>query len=177
MIEMMRYQSPIGEIYIASKENRLIGLWIEGQANFLSTIQEKIQESYETPILLKTKSWLNRYFNKENPDSSELEIALIGSEFQIEVWNILRTIPYGNVRTYGEIAKQIAEERGIKQMSAQAIGSAVGHNPISIIIPCHRVIGSKGKIGGYAGGIDKKVYLLQLENVSGDVVYGKPKKV
>lgn len=164
MIHMMRYHSPIGDIFIASKDNKLVGLWIEGQKHFLSTIKEEIKESYEESILLKTKNWLNRYFNKENPQISELEISLTGSDFRIAVWNILCTIPYGKTITYGDIAKEIARQRGIKKMSSQAIGSAVGHNPISIIIPCHRVVGSNGKLGGYAGGVDKKIYLLSLEN-------------
>lgn len=164
MIHIMHYHSPIGDIFIASKDNKLVGLWTEGQKHFLSTIKEDIKESCEEPILLKTKNWLNRYFNKEDPQISELEISLTGSDFRIAVWNILCNIPYGKTITYGEIAKQIATQMGIKKMSSQAIGSAVGHNPISIIIPCHRVVASGGKIGGYAGGIDRKIYLLCLEN-------------
>lgn len=173
----MYYHSPIGKIGIASKENQLIGVWIEGQTHFLSTTQEEMQESNTTPILLKTRNWLERYFHHENPNISELEIALTGSVFRIAVWRILCTIPYGSTITYGQIADQLAHIKGIKKMSAQAVGSAVGHNPISIIIPCHRVIGSKGKIGGYAGGIEKKRYLLQLEHASGGIDDGKQKKV
>ena len=164
MIYIAHYKSPIGEILLASKNNKLIGLWLEGQKYYLSNIKEEMIEE-DTEILVKTKNWLDRYFKGEKPSINELELNPIGSEFRQEVWKILCTIPYGKVITYNDIAKQIAHNRGINKMSAQAIGGAVGHNPISIIIPCHRVVGSNGSLTGYAGGIDKKIYLLKHEEV------------
>lgn len=165
MIYTTNYKSPIGNILLASKDNKLIGLWIEGQKYYLQTINDKIEKLDNDKILIKTKKWLDRYFNKEKPSINELELNPIGSEFRQEVWKILCDIPYGKVTTYNDIAKQIAEKKGIKRMSAQAVGGAVGHNPISIIIPCHRVVGTNGSLTGYAGGIDKKIYLLEHEGV------------
>lgn len=164
MIYVANYKSPIGNLLIASKNNKLIGLWIEGQKYYFSNFKDEVQQ-LDNNILLKTKEWLDRYFNKEKPSINELELNPIGSEFRQEVWKILCTIPYGKVITYNDISKQIAHNRGINKMSAQAIGGAVGHNPISIIIPCHRVVGSNGSLTGYAGGIDKKIYLLKHEEV------------
>lgn len=164
MIYVANYKSPIGNLLIASKNNKLIGLWIEGQKYYFSNFKDEVQQ-LDNNILLDTKKWLDKYFNKEKPSIDELELNPIGSEFRQEVWKILCTIPYGKVITYNDIAKQIAHNRGINKMSAQAIGGAVGHNPISIIIPCHRVVGSNGSLTGYAGGIDKKIYLLKHEEV------------
>ena len=165
MIYVANYKSPIGNLLIASKNNKLIGLWIEGQKYYFSNFKDEVQQ-LDNNILLDTKKWLDKYFNKEKPSINELELNPIGSEFRQEVWKILCTIPYGKVITYNDIAKQIAHNRGINKMSAQAIGGAVGHNPISIIIPCHRVVGTNGSLTGYAGGIDKKIYLLKLEEVN-----------
>lgn len=165
MIEITHYSSPIGDILLASKQNKLIGLWIKNQKYYLSNLKEELQEVSDNNILNKTKKWLDRYFNGEHPNINELELEPIGTEFRKTVWKILCSIPYGQVITYNDIAKQIAKEKGIKRMSAQAVGGAVGHNPISIIIPCHRVIGSNGSLTGYAGGIEKKQYLLDHEKV------------
>lgn len=115
------------------------------------------------PVLNAAKKWLDRYFKGEKPDISELPLAPAGGEFRQMVWGILCGIPYGEVVAYGEIAKKMAAKMGRKSMSSQAVGGAVGHNPISIIIPCHRVVGSNGSLTGYAGGIDTKVKLLELE--------------
>ena len=109
---------------------------------------------------------MDRYFNGEKPKINELEISPIGSEFRKSVWEILKSIPYGEVITYNDIAKELAKQKGIKKMSAQAVGGAVGHNPISIIIPCHRVVGTNGSLTGYAGGIKRKIYLLEHEKVN-----------
>lgn len=166
MIYITHYNSPIGNILLASKDDKLIGLWIEGQKDYLESLKEEIEENNEIEILIKTKKWLDRYFNGEKPKIEELELAPIGSDFRQVVWKRLCMIPYGKVVTYNDIAKEIAKERKIEKMSAQAIGGAVGHNPISIIIPCHRVIGSNGSLTGYAGGIDKKVFLLNHEKQS-----------
>ena len=154
-----------GKILLASKDNKLIGLWIDGQKYFLGNLKEEMQEKEDEIIFVKTKKWLDRYFNGEKPKISELYLAPMGSDFAKNVWKILCEIPYGEVTTYGEIAKKIAKIMNKDKMSAQAIGGAVGHNPISIIIPCHRVVGSNGSLTGYAGGIDKKIRLLEHEKV------------
>lgn len=164
MIYTTYYNSPIGKLLLASKENKLIGLWIEGQKYYLSGIEDEITKNDDEKILIETKKWLDRYFNGEKPCPNELDLAPIGSKFRKNVWDILCKIPYGKVITYNDIAKEIAKKRKINKMSAQAVGGAVGHNPISIIIPCHRVIGTNGSLTGYAGGLDKKEYLLKLEN-------------
>ncbi|WP_102269628.1 methylated-DNA--[protein]-cysteine S-methyltransferase [Massilicoli timonensis] len=163
MIEITYYQSPIGELLLAAKNDKLIGLWIKDQKYYLSNVQEELKERSDHALLNQTKEWLDRYFNGEKPSIKELELEPIGSEFRKRVWEILCEIPYGEVMTYHDIAKRIAKEKGIKRMSAQAVGGAVGHNPISIIIPCHRVVGSNGSLIGYAGGIQRKKYLLEHE--------------
>ncbi len=163
MVYIAHYNSILGEILLASENNYLIGLWIKGQKYFLENVNDEIKENENEEILIKTKNWLNRYFNGEQPEIKELKLAPIGSEFRQKVWKILCKIPYGQTTTYGEIGKEIAKQEGKNSMSAQAIGGAVSHNPISIIIPCHRVIGKNGNLTGYAGGIDKKMKLLELE--------------
>ncbi len=165
MIYTSHYLSPLGDILLASKNNELIGLWFEGQKYYLASINGEIQEKNDEEILIKTKNWLDRYFQGEKPDVKELTLNPIGTDFRKDVWNILCEIPYGQTITYKEIAEKLAKERGLKSISAQAVGGAVGHNPISIIIPCHRVIGTSGNLTGYAGGLAKKEYLLKLEKV------------
>ena len=164
MIYISYYESPVGKILLAVKHHQLIGLWIEGQKHYLQKFQDEIVEKQDDVILVKTKLWLDQYFHGERPEITELPLNPVGSDFRKMVWNLLIEIPYGNVTTYGAIAKKIEEQTG-KRMSAQAVGGAVGHNPISIIIPCHRVIGQNGNLTGYAGGIDKKIKLLELEQV------------
>lgn len=154
----------MGKMMMASDGENLTGLWFEEQKYYASTISEKVVEK-KIPIFEKTIQWLERYFHGERPRITELQLAPQGSLFRKEVWRILCEIPYGKVLTYGEIAKMIAEKRGMERMSAQAIGGAVGHNPISIIIPCHRVIGSNGSLTGYAGGLELKKKLLEHEGV------------
>lgn len=156
--------SPMGKMMMASDGENLTGLWFEEQKYYASTISEKVVEK-KIPIFEKTIQWLERYFHGERPRITELQLAPQGSLFRKEVWRILCEIPYGKVLTYGEIAKMIAEKRGMERMSAQAIGGAVGHNPISIIIPCHRVIGSDGSLTGYAGGLELKKKLLEHEGI------------
>ncbi len=165
MLYSTTYPSPVGLITIASTEDALIGLWIEGQKYFIESIKEPITERPDLPILIETTNWLDRYFSGEQPDLKELNLAPIGGDFRQLVWAILCQIPYGETTTYGEIAKQVAAKMGRKTMSAQAVGGAVGHNPISIIIPCHRVVGTNGSLTGYAGGIDKKIWLLNHEGL------------
>lgn len=163
MIYISHYLSPLGDILLASKNNELIGLWFKDQKYYLESIKEEIVEKNNEEIFLKTKDWLDRYFKEEQPNIKEIKINPNGTDFRKEIWKILCDIPYGKTITYKEIADKISKERGLKSMSAQAVGGAVGHNPISIIIPCHRVVGSNGNLTGYAGGLDKKEYLLKLE--------------
>lgn len=158
------YDSILGQLTLAADEDEnLIGLWIEGQKYFLSSFSDEVVENNSLEIFNKTKLWLDRYFNGEKPEISELSLAPRGSDFRQEVWKILCEIPYGKVITYGDIANRIAATKGVAKMSARAVGGAVGHNPISIIIPCHRVIGVSGNLIGYAGGLDIKIQLLRYE--------------
>ncbi len=164
------YHSPLGNIVLAADEVGLTGLWFEGQKYFALYLDKNHKEK-ELPIFIDTKRWLDIYFSGHEPDF-KLPLHFIGTPFQNEVWEILYSIPYGKTITYGEIAKILADRRGIKQMSAQAVGGAVGRNEISIVVPCHRVVGADGSLTGYAGGIDKKTSLLRLEKV----YLGKDKK-
>lgn len=166
MIVISHYLSPIGDLLIAVKNDKLIGLWMEGQKYYKQGICEKTIEDDYYFVIIKVKEWLDRYFREEQPSICELELELIGSDFRKSVWTLLMDIPYGSVTTYSEIAQKLAHIKGLKSMSAQAVGGAVGHNPISIIIPCHRVVGINGSLTGYAGGIQKKIYLLNHEHVN-----------
>lgn len=159
------YQSPVGMITLASDGKSLIGAWIEGQKYHGGIVSEEMVAKDNLTIFNDTKSWLERYFAGKKPAISEIPLAPIGGEFRQNIWGILSQIPYGRVVTYGDIAKQMAQKMNRTNMSCQAVGGAVGHNPISIIIPCHRVVGSNGSLTGYAGGIDKKIKLLELEGV------------
>ncbi len=165
MYYITTYCSPIGIITLACDESNLVGLWTEGQKYHGKSIPEAMERKADMPIFITVKSWLDRYFAGEKPAVSELAIAPIGSEFRREVWKILCEIPYGQVITYGDIAGKMAVKMNRKSMSAQAVGGAVGHNPISIIVPCHRVVGANGSLTGYAGGISTKTKLLELEGV------------
>ena len=164
MLYKALYTSPIGELTLASDGENLVGLWFKGQKYFAHGITEELIENSSLKIFAATKNWLDRYFKGENPAISELKLAPRGNEFRQEVWRILCEIPYGKTTTYGDIAQKLAARRGLERMSAQAVGGAVGHNPISIIIPCHRVVGKNGSLTGYAGGIRNKIKLLELEN-------------
>ena len=161
MVYTCKYSSPLGDILLAADEVGLTGLWFEGQKYFANTLPDE-QISQETHILAEAKKWLDIYFSGEEPKFTP-PLHPAGTAFRQAVWKILLQIPYGQTVTYGEIAQQLAAEQGISTMSAQAVGGAVGHNKISIIIPCHRVIGADGSLTGYAGGIDKKIALLKLE--------------
>lgn len=153
------YNSPIGKIILSSNGKEITGLWFES-SRFIEVLDKRDFVLEELPVFLLTKDWLDGYFKGEKPDFKEIPIHLEGTEFSLKVWKILSGIPYGEVMTYGEIAKMIDAK-----MSSQAVGHAVGYNPISIIIPCHRVIGAKGKLVGYGGGLDKKIALLRMEGV------------
>lgn len=158
-------ESVIGKITLGSDGESLVGLWTDGQRYFGDTVPNEMLPNDNLNIFAITKDWLNRYFEGKKPHISELPLARIGGEFRQTVWKMLTEIPYGKVITYGELAQKIAKQRGIERMSAQAVGGAVGHNPISIIIPCHRVVGANGNLTGFAGGIEMKLQLLQHEGV------------
>lgn len=159
------YASPLGEITLAGDGDNLVGLWMNKQKYFAATLQGRIEEKSDLPIFDRTRKWLDAYFAGKKPAISELSLMPAGSEFRKGVWDILCEIPYGQCTTYGEIAKKMALRMNKKSMSSQAVGGAVGHNCISIIIPCHRVVGANGSLTGFAGGIDKKIKLLELEGV------------
>ena len=147
------YESPIGRMLLAADDTGLTGLWFEGQKYFARCLDRESEEK-ELPVFAEAKRWLDIYFSGKEPDFTP-PLHFTGTDFQKEVWEILCAIPYGQTMTYGAIADQLAKKRGLSRMSAQAVGGAVGHNNLSIIVPCHRV---------YAGGIERKTFLLNLEN-------------
>jgi methylated-DNA-[protein]-cysteine S-methyltransferase len=157
------YRSPIGDITLACRDDKIVGLWIKGQKFHGDTIPEKMVKKNDCRAFDAARKWLDKYFAGQKPAISELPLMPVGGKFRQEVWNILRKIPYGKTITYGDIAKKMSVKMGRKNMSSRAVGWAVGHNPISIVIPCHRVVGSNGNLTGYAGGIDTKIKLLELE--------------
>ena len=161
MVSICHYESPLGGVLLAADEIGLTGLWFDRQKSFARGLPADRVER-ETPALLEAKRWLDIYFSGKEPDFTP-PLHPIGSAFRQSVWEILLQIPYGKTTTYGEIARQLSEKMGLSRMSAQAVGGAVGHNKIAIIIPCHRVVGTNGSLTGYAGGIDKKGKLLELE--------------
>ena len=156
------YDSPLGGMTMASDGSHLVGLWFDGQKHFAETLDKDYEKRDDLPIFEETRHWLDIYFSGEKPDFTPA-LAMQASDFRRHVWKILLEIPYGQTVTYGEIACIIAREKGLKSMSAQTVGGAVGHNPISLIIPCHRVVGANGSLTGYAGGIEKKKWLLEME--------------
>lgn len=165
MIYTTNYKSELGDILLASDGEKLIGLWFEEQKYYFPF---KIEENNigindDLSIFRQTRNWLDKYFCGQKVSPYELNLKLIGSDFRQIVWKILCNIPYGETMTYGQIAKRVSGIMGVESMSAQAVGNAVGHNPISIIIPCHRVLGSDGSLTGYAGGVDRKKRLLEIE--------------
>ncbi len=158
-----RYASPIGGLLLAADGQGLTGLWLDGEKYFAKGLPQA-HEAEDTPALQAAVRWLDLYFDGRRPQFTP-PLHPIGTPFQMQVWRILLEIPYGKTTTYGAIATRIAREEGIPRMSAQAVGGAVGRNPISIIVPCHRVLGADGSLTGYAGGMDRKRYLLALEGV------------
>ena len=194
------YASPLGQMTLACDADgkNIVGAWLEGQEHFLGSLAGEQGKVKKMPVLEQACQWLDRYFAGQRPNPQELPLAPAGTAFRRKVWEKLLAIPYGQVVTYGDLAREVAEEgksspkggsknaagtkkiaakssagpknsasqaAGAGKMSARAVGGAVGHNPISIIIPCHRVIGARGRLTGYAGGLDKKVALLKLEGV------------
>lgn len=163
-IYAIEYPSPVGLLTLAGNGEGIKGLWIEGQKYEKGGLKELPEEGSGLPALRAAKDWLDAYFAGERPEISRLPLAPEGTPFRRLVWELLCEIPYGETTTYGRLAACAAERLGMERMSAQAIGGAVGHNPISIIIPCHRVVGANGSLTGYAGGIQKKLALLKHED-------------
>ena len=157
------YKSPMGLILMAANDDSLCGLWFSGQQNIPEEYAKMAPAMSLPEVLVRTRNWLDRYFAGKRPNPAELDLAPEGTEFRCSVWKALCSIPYGETTTYGQIAKDMQIVQGIKT-SAQAVGGAVAHNPISIIIPCHRVVGADGSMTGYAGGIHRKKALLALES-------------
>ena len=155
--------SPLGKLTLASDGTCLTGLWLEGQRYFDAALEANSQPREDLAVFCAARAWLDRYFAGQQPAICQLPLAPQGSAFRQTVWRLLCQIPYGEVTSYGALAKQAAEVLGRPAGCAQAVGGAVGHNPISIIIPCHRVIGADGSLTGYAGGIEKKAWLLAHE--------------
>lgn len=173
MIVTQHYDSPLGGILLAADEIGLRGLWFDGQKYFARGLPGECAEG-DAPALSEAKRWLDIYFTGKEPDFLP-PLHPVGSPFRQSVWEILLRIPYGKTVTYGEIARRLAEKSGRVRVSAQAVGGAVGHNEISILIPCHRVVGTGGSLTGYAGGIDRKVRLLELEGADMSGLFA-PKK-
>ena len=156
------YDSPLGGMTMASDGTHLVGLWFDGQKYFASTLDDAHEVREDLPVFEQTRRWLDSYFSGKEPDFTPA-LLMRANDFRRSVWEILLTIPYGHTMTYGHIARILAQQRGLTSMSAQAIGGAVGHNPISLIVPCHRVVGANGSLTGYAGGLERKRWLIQLE--------------
>lgn len=168
------YKSSLGKLTLVCDQDKkyIVGLWTEGQKYFAGGLEggqivstKGKSSNHNLDILDEAVSWLDKYFSGQRPPIGDLKLRPEGTDFRQEVWSILMDIPYGQVTTYAGIARQVTKKLGRKSMSAQAVGGAVGHNPISIIIPCHRVIGSHGDLTGYAGGMDKKTWLLDHEGI------------
>lgn len=157
----IRYESPLGGMALAADDAGLTGLWFEGQKYFPQGL-DRACERRDLPVFEAAARWLDAYFAGRAPEETP-PLHLTGTAFQTEVWALLRAVPYGQTVTYGQLAARLAQARGVAHMSAQAVGGAVGHNPISIIIPCHRVLGADGGLTGYAGGVERKAALLRLE--------------
>lgn len=159
---IQKYKSPLGVITIVSNETQVTGIWFENSRFFSKALSGKYINQ-ATAAAEQAVHWLDIYFNNKIPDFTP-PLLLKGTDFRLTVWKILLDIPYGETVSYGDIAKTVAEKQGIEKMSAQAVGNAVGHNPISIIVPCHRVVGSNGGLTGYSGGIERKKALLDIES-------------
>ena len=157
------YESKIGLLYLVSDGENLCGCYLENQKYFLNEINNYLLNE-ELSIFVKSKAWLDKYFKGENPSIDEIPLKFNGTEFRNTVWGVLKEISYGEVVTYRHIGEIIAKTKGLETMSAQAVGGAVGHNPLLIFIPCHRVIGADGSLTGYAAGLENKRFLLNLES-------------
>ncbi len=164
MMYTLHYESPLGGILLAADDVGLTGLWFDDELYFAEGLDPE-HTAQKTPILQQAERWLEVYFSGREPGFTP-PLHPMGSPFRKAVWELLLQIPYGQTTTYGALAKQLAEKQGRLRMSAQAVGGAVGHNRIAILIPCHRVVGTNGSLTGYAGGIDKKEKLLRMEHVN-----------
>ena len=173
MVCTTEYGSPLGTITLACDGEAIIGLWFNKQRYFGNILPEETERS-DHPLFENAKRWLDLYFSGREPDFTP-PLRYDSTPFRKQVCEIMLTIPYGHTMTYGEIAAEIARQQGKERMSAQAVGGAVGHNPISLIIPCHRVVGTNGSLTGYGGGIARKVKLLELERVNMEYFF-VPKK-
>ena len=175
MDELSTYLSPVGKLTLAARDGFLIGLWIEGQKHFGNGLSKETRENAGDLTIVAAKQWLDRYFAGERPAPKELPLHPSGTDFRRDVWELLLEIPYGSITTYGNIAKKMSEKRRRPGFAGQAIGGAVGHNPIAIVIPCHRVVGANGSLTGYAGGLEAKIKLLKIEGADLSRLY-QPKK-
>ena len=160
---IFHYESPLGGITLAADGVALTGLWFNGQKHFADVLAPGHEEK-PLPVFDEAKRWLDVYFSGKDPGFTP-PLTMKASPFRMAVWGILLTIPFGRTMTYGEIARILAEKNGLRRMSAQAVGGAVGHNPVALIVPCHRVIGANGNLTGYGGGLERKLRLLELEGV------------
>lgn len=163
-LRIAHVETPLGDVAVAAEAGALVACSINGQPGYRRLLERGVEAAGD-PVLERARAWLARYFVDERPDAAELPLCPHGTAFQHEVWNLIRQIPYGRASSYGELADFVVLARGGGRMSAQAIGGAVGRNPIAIIVPCHRVLAANGAIGGYAGGLDKKLWLLAHEGV------------
>lgn len=164
MPTVCRYVSPLGELLLAAEGGALTGAWFTGQKYFARTLAADRAEG-SLPVMDRARHWLDAYFSGRDPGPTPLLLPA-GTPFQREVWELLSAVPYGETTTYGGLARTLAQRRGLDRFSAQAVGGAAGRNPISLFIPCHRVLGADGSLTGYAGGMDKKRALLALEGVT-----------
>ena len=160
---LSHYDSPLGGVSLTADGAALTGLWFDRQRHFADTLAP-VHEEMPLPVFDEAKRWLDVYFSGKDPEFTP-PLNMKGSPFRMDVWKILLTIPFGKTMTYGEIAQILAERNGLRRMSAQAVGGAVGHNPVALIVPCHRVIGANGNLTGYGGGLERKLRLLELEGV------------
>lgn len=163
MLYYKKAASPLGEITLRSDGEALTGLWFADDKHYGAKDIAGAALA-DLDVFMQAEAWLAEYFAGREPKVS-VPLKLQGSEFQMQVWRLLQDIPYGRLVTYGDIAKKIAAQKGVARMSAQAVGGAVGHNPLCIIVPCHRVVGANGRLTGYGGGMWRKVRLLELEKV------------
>lgn len=163
------YESPLGILTLASDGAAVCGLWMADQKYHSAGMPESMKHDDDAPGFAEMRAWLDAYFAGKKPDPASVPLAPIGTDFRQAVWRKLLAIPYGATTTYGAIANELRAERG--KASALAVGGAVGHNPLSIIIPCHRVVGSDGNLTGYAGGLKHKIWLLEHEGVDMSALY------